>query len=81
MCDICESKEVLINVELVDEAPIIWCGSISVKDLTYSDFGVFVDRGHIRFCDMSDCGCMDHGQKVKINFCPNCGKDLTSISI
>ena len=38
--------------------------------------GVFMDRGHLRLVNLDDCGCMDHGENVKANYCFNCGKKL-----
>ncbi len=47
------------------------------KLLEYSHLiGVFIDRGYLLLVDLDDCNCMDHGEKVKINYCPFCGKEV-----
>lgn len=40
-------------------------------------FSVFIDRQHLRMTIDGDSNCMDHGEKIKINFCPVCGEWLT----
>lgn len=41
------------------------------------DVYVFIDRGYLRLAG-NDSECLDHGEKVKINFCPLCGEWLTN---
>jgi len=36
---------------------------------------VYIDRGYLRLSG-PDCDCLDHGEKIKINFCPFCGRRL-----
>lgn len=38
---------------------------------------VFIDRGYLRLVG-TDSQCLDHGEKIKINFCPVCGEWLTN---
>ena len=67
MCEYCEKEKKLIETE---EADYIWekfCG--------YEDRFVFVDRGYLRYTT-DDYSCLDHGEKIKINFCPMCGRKL-----
>lgn len=40
-------------------------------------FCVFIDRGYLRLVG-EDSNCLDHGEKIKINFCPVCGEWLTN---
>jgi hypothetical protein len=40
------------------------------------NIGVIIDRGYLRLVDTDDAGCMDHGEKVKISYCPFCGRGL-----
>ncbi|MCP4989064.1 MAG: hypothetical protein GY928_24300 [Colwellia sp.] len=79
-CRCCEDEDILIEREF-DLVP--WFFSVG-HTLTDSDlnriadtFGVVVDRGHLRLVDIDDYNCLDHGEKIKINFCPMCGKKLT----
>ena len=39
----------------------------------YDEWQVFIDRGCLRLAAPEDCQCMDHGEKIKINYCPMCG--------
>lgn len=34
--------------------------------------------GYLRLVDLEDCGCVDHSDNIKINFCPFCGSKLES---
>lgn len=38
---------------------------------------IIIDREHLRYCSVDDCNCLDHGEKIKINYCPMCGYKLT----
>jgi len=38
---------------------------------------VYIDRGYLRMTN-DDSACIDHGEKIKINFCPMCGEWLTN---
>lgn len=42
------------------------------------EYFVSVDRGYLRLCTEDD-GCLDHGEKIAISFCPMCGKRLSEI--
>ena len=43
------------------------------------DFGIFIDRGYIRMCDLSDTNCIESGLKIEINFCPICGEKVEKL--
>lgn len=83
MCEFCDdSKSLLIQDELISHQSWGW-GNDEVKinlrdalELSYS-LHVMVDRGYLRLIDPEDGDCMDHGERVKINFCPMCGRNLT----
>jgi len=40
-------------------------------------YSVHIDRGYLRLSQDGDNQCLDHGEKIKINFCPVCGEWLT----
>jgi hypothetical protein len=80
MCKYCEKDETLLQKdEIISDMSFGW-GNDEVKInrsqcIEYS-LSVFVDRGYLRLADPEDCGCLDHGQKVRINYCPMCGEAL-----
>jgi len=80
MCKYCEKDETLLQKdEIISNMSFGW-GNDEVKInrsqcIEYS-LSVFVDRGYLRLVDPEDCGCLDHGQKVLINYCPMCGDAL-----
>ena len=80
MCDYCEKETVIFQKDILSMAMLQWCfASLKTADdlVTHEyPFGVFIDRGYLRFVDLEDCQCMDHGRKIKINFCPFCGDNL-----
>jgi len=41
---------------------------------------LFIDRGYMRLVDLYDSQCLDHGAKIKINFCPMCGGKLCKLN-
>ncbi len=78
MCDKCNEKRIpLISVEIADSING-WDRQLLFNDATYHEehvaFEVRNDRGYIRFVDMDDCNCLDHGNYVEISNCPFCGR-------
>ncbi len=41
-------------------------------------YSVHIDRGYLRLSMDDDNQCLDHGEKIAINFCPVCGHWLTN---
>ena len=68
-CEYCEEREVLLTKEI----PF---AGFSNEVIGHFPLGVFIDRGYLRLVDLEDYQCMDHGEKIKINYCPNCGENL-----
>ena len=80
MCEKCKGNVVpLIGVEVPDSING-WDRELLFNDATYhQEFIAFENRnnfGYIRFVDMDDCGCLDHGEYVEVNYCPWCGREL-----
>lgn len=82
MCDYCEEERTIFEKEIISENAWAWCFGESaeinleqakVHEDTYS---LFIDRGYLRFVDKDDSMCLDHGWKIKINYCPCCGREL-----
>lgn len=78
-CKYCEDKENLIDKEF-NLLPWYFKEGYMVdsKDLNRmaDTFAVFIDRGYLRLADVDDCNCIESGEKIKINFCPNCGEKI-----
>jgi hypothetical protein len=68
MCDFCEINKFLLTKEVPD---VVF--EKYIDDLTLA---IIVDRGYLRLVNTDDYECIDHGEKIKINFCPMCGKKL-----
>ena len=78
MCKFCENDEILIQKdELICNFSFGW-GNVKIDRSQCSEYSLsmFIDRGYLRLVDPTDSGCLDHGEKVKIFFCPMCGKKL-----
>lgn len=68
MCDFCEANKFL----LTKEVPDVVFGKY-IDDLILA---IIVDRGYLRLVNTDDYECIDHGEKIKINFCPMCGMNI-----
>lgn len=79
MCEYCEDEKNMMQIEYVNLAMIQWCGETKAKDLHILEdtAGVFIDnRGYLRLVNLNDCSCIEHGEHIKITYCPMCGKKL-----
>lgn len=84
MCKYCEEKEFktenIFEIEVLSDSAFGWTWEekikIARKELGSDDYGLFIDRGYLRFVMLNDCDCLDHGDKIEISFCPFCGRDL-----
>ena len=72
MCEYCNKEKPLLSMD-INCTSCIMSGSNAEAD-TYI---VFIDRGYLRMADSDDCQCLDHGEKIKIDFCPMCGTKIT----
>lgn len=79
MCKYCEEKTRIFDREFMS-VPIAWCWgkdvTISESEIYNNNWGVFIDRGYLRFAMLDDCQCLEHGDKITLSFCPFCGKEL-----
>lgn len=66
MCEYCEKEKQL----LVREVPHVMWGRYAYD----IELQVIVDRGYLRLGLIDDMQCLDHGEKIKINYCPMCGE-------
>lgn len=80
MCEFCEDgKTLLKEIDLISKSSWGWGNDeveVKLKNTCTFELRVFIDRGYLRLVDPDDCGCLDHGQKVLINYCPMCGKRI-----
>jgi hypothetical protein len=67
-CDVCQNEKQL----LAKEVPDVCFGQIVGTE----ELQVIIDRGYLRLGYKDDMQCMDHGEKRKINYCPECGRKL-----
>ena len=76
MCKYCEENK--INTLIEDNKPeIAWDTYAGVEDNSV----VLETRngiGYLRLGDREDMECLGHGEKIKINFCPMCGRKLNN---
>ena len=80
MCEYCEEDEKILikNYEICRSSWGWGCidQKINLKEAEEGreKYGIFIDRGYLRYALLEDCGCLDHGKKIKINFCPMRGE-------
>lgn len=65
MCDYCESKKQMLARGVLSS---VWGNTADCEEIQ-----VVIDRGYLRLGYTDDMNCLDHGEKIKINFCPMCG--------
>lgn len=82
MCEYCAESafNTLIEADVTIYAENIF-GKVHLYDEPFDeDMSVALDircgSGYIRLGDRTDMGCIDHGGKIKINYCPMCGRKL-----
>jgi hypothetical protein len=68
MCEFCNEEKQLLARNVPYE---IW-GKLS----GYEELQVIIDRGFLRLGYTDDMQCMEHGEKIKINYCPICGNKI-----
>ena len=73
MSEKCLCDKVLMSREVAEEGVLQFCGG-NFDAASYNLGVILDDRGYLRMADVDDCSCLDHGEKIKINFCPICGK-------
>ena len=84
-CEYCENSKTMITKKVLDKAGWGWgyddviSNTLREAEEMQTTLGVFVDRGHIRLADLSDCNCMDHEEKIAIKFCPMCGGNIEAM--
>jgi hypothetical protein len=77
MCEYCENRKIIFEEEFIDDTIFIMINDfVKIDDCSYDNYIVFIDRCFLRLAIKEDCSCMDHGAKIKINFCPFCGSRL-----
>ena len=82
MCEYCENEKVIFQENVFSGLSWVWCGpEFKIKEAEAMEYtlGVFIDRGYLRFTDLDESDCMDHGQKIKIDYCPFCGIKLKDL--
>lgn len=67
-CIYCNSGERLVEKEV---PYTIWGYEAGTEVLM-----VAIDRGYLRLVSDDDMQCLDHGEKIAVNYCPECGRQL-----
>jgi hypothetical protein len=70
MCEFCYNKGKLLSKYVATEVFGQYTGDEELQ--------IIIDRGYLRLGWTDDMECMDHGEKIKIKYCPICGRDLKS---
>jgi len=83
MCKYCEEDEIFIEQEITIDRGFGWTYDENTKateifnnDRFKEHQIIIIDRGYLRLCDLNDYNCLDHSEKIKVNYCPMCGKEL-----
>lgn len=77
----CETEEIFLKEEILDEGILGWQQlPITIDKIYYEDMGVLIDKRdtntYLRLVNTSDYNCLDSGSKIEISYCPFCGKKL-----
>ena len=77
-CEYCGNGDAIFKIGVISRASWGWGGDtkITIDQADEHKNVIFIDRGYMRSVAKDDCDCMDHGEKVKINYCPFCGDTL-----
>ena len=67
-CPFCKEEKQLITKNVAIEIFGTLAG--------YEEMQIIVDRGYLRLGFTDDMQCLDHGEKIKINYCPMCGNRM-----
>ena len=82
MCTWCKESAfgTLIESEKLESAIIGWEAKMKATELDNIDNSVVMEircgSGYIRLGDRGDMNCLDHEEKIEINYCPMCGRKL-----
>ena len=82
MCKYCDESafNTIIESNYIEYASNI-CGKVCVWDQPYEIdnsvvFEMRCGSGYIRLGDRSEMNCIDHEDKIKVNYCFYCGRKL-----
>lgn len=67
-CRYCEDSKPLLAKEVATQVFGGYTGDEEIQ--------VIIDRGYLRLGYTDDMQCMDHGEKIRINNCPMCGRGV-----
>ena len=76
MCKYCKEDVPILEKEVIDSISWGWGGDLRITEdqASRTNLVVLIDRGFLRIADKDDMNCLDHGEKIKIHFCPFCGE-------
>ena len=80
-CEYCDNSKTLLSINVIDDS--IWGWREDERKVNFKETRewieeemVYIDRGYLRLSN-NDSDCIDHGARIKINYCPICGGKLT----
>ncbi len=83
MCDYCEKGKRILEKEVANNGILYWgVGQfITTETLKATEYDLVlkIDRGYLRLVDPEDDSCIDHGERIEINFCPFCGRKIREV--
>ena len=68
MCEYCKGEKIIIQKDVIHYSCWGWGGDTKLTQaqaIEQADtMGIFIDRGFLRFADLDDAQCLDHGEKI-----------------
>lgn len=81
-CEFCNESKIMITKEVENSGLLYWCKGKEITRELLNDciqkgeLIIHIDRGYLRLSNPDDNNCLDHGEKIKINYCPICGFEI-----
>jgi len=84
MCEYCENGKVMLKREgIVNMSAWHWGWADSEYKITMAEAkkhttteSLFIDRECLRLVGSDDSGCLEHGKRITIKYCPMCGDEI-----
>ena len=84
-CNVCREDKLNTLIESTKISNMVWwaVGHELKRDTIQEEDNSLVleirnSQGYLRLGDRGDMGCLDHSGKIKINFCPVCGRKISN---
>ncbi len=85
-CEFCkEGQFTLMSKEVIDDNILAPHSEVTLKQAGYTMLSVFMEvrngAGYLRMGDISESSCIDHGERIQLNYCPNCGRLFAPLTL